>query len=150
MRWFSREEFLRWLAWGSLGLPSALMRLASYKFLFPDLTFGARTVFKIGSPKDFPPGSQTFLREQRLFIVSTERGLTAMSATCSHLGCAVAKMEWGYQCPCHGSKYDSGGRVLAGPAPRPLSWYRIFEGPDGQLVVDTSREVSRGTFFQRA
>lgn len=148
MKELSRQEFLTWLAWSSAGIPAALMGLGSYRFFVPNLTFGPPTVFKIGKPEDFPPGSQTFLRENRLFIVSGEEGIMAMSATCTHLGCAIAKVEWGYQCPCHGSKYDSSGRVLAGPAPTPLPWFKIFQGPDGQLVADTSRLVPRGTFFK--
>lgn len=126
------------------------MGFGSYRFLVPTLISGPPTVFTIGKPEDFLPGSQTFLRENRLFIVSTEKGIMAMSAKCTHLGCAVARMEWGYQCPCHGSKFDSSGRVLAGPAPEPLPWFKIFEGPDGHLVVDTWRQVPRGTFFRLA
>jgi Rieske Fe-S protein len=60
----------------------------------------------------------------------------------------VGKVEWGYQCPCHGSKFDSSGRVLRGPAPKPLPWFKMFQGPDGQLVADTKRPVRRGKFFK--
>lgn len=150
MKKLSREEFLTWLAWGSVGIQATLMGFGSYRFLVPNIIFGPPTVFKIGKPEDFPPGSQTFLRENRLFIVSAEEGIMAMSAICTHLGCTVGKVEWGYQCPCHGSKFDSSGRVLAGPAPRPLPWFKIFQGPDGLLVTDTKRLVSRGTFFKLA
>ncbi len=150
MKRISRQEFLTWLAWGSVGIPGALMSLGSFRFLVPNLTFGPDTVFKIGKAEDFPPGSQTFLRESRLFIVSTEQGMIAMSALCTHLGCIVGKVEWGYQCPCHGSKFDSNGRVLAGPAPKPLSWFKIFQAPDRNLVVDRWRPVPRGTFFKPA
>lgn len=150
MKKISRQEFLTWLAWGSLGAQGALMGLGSCRFLVPNLTFGQAASFKIGKPEDFPPGSQTFLRENRLFIVSTEKGILAMSAICTHLGCTVGRVEWGYQCPCHGSKFDSNGRVLAGPAPQPLPWFKIFQGPDRYLVVDSWRPVPRGTFFRAA
>jgi ubiquinol-cytochrome c reductase iron-sulfur subunit len=36
---------------------------------------------------------------------------------CTHLGCIPLKTEDGYLCPCHGSHYDTSGRILAGPAP---------------------------------
>lgn len=44
------------------------------------------------------------------------------SPICTHLGCAVRweDRERAFRCPCHGSVYDIDGRVLAGPAPRPL------------------------------
>lgn len=150
MKKLSRQEFLTWLAWGSAGLPAALLGIGSFRFLIPNLIFGSPTMFKIGKPEGFPSGSQTFLPESRLFIASTEKGIMAMSAICTHLGCTVARVEWGFQCPCHGSKFDSSGRVLAGPAPQPLPWFRILQDPDGQLVVDTWRPVPRQTFFRMA
>jgi Rieske Fe-S protein len=51
-----------------------------------------------------------------------EKQVRAMSATCSHLGCQVhwdAKNK-NFKCPCHGGVYDTAGKVLAGPPPRPL------------------------------
>ena len=42
---------------------------------------------------------------------------------CTHLGCvpAVDKGEYdGWFCPCHGSHYDTSGRIRKGPAPKNL------------------------------
>ena len=42
---------------------------------------------------------------------------------CTHLGCIPLPFEgnWGgYLCPCHGSQYDTAGRVRRGPAPENL------------------------------
>jgi len=105
-------------------------------------------MFKIGKPEEFPQGRQIFLPESRLFIASTGAGIGAMSAACTHLGCTVARVEWGFQCPCHGSKFDSGGRVLGGPAPKPLPWFQVFQDPEGQLIVDTWHPVRRQTFYK--
>ena len=46
-----------------------------------------------------------------------------MIGICTHLGCIPAWTEGqftGYLCPCHGSEYDSAGRVVRGPAPANL------------------------------
>ena len=49
-------------------------------------------------------------------------GLSALSTTCTHLGCGVS---WDAEkkvfiCPCHGGSYAPDGSVLSGPPPRPL------------------------------
>ncbi|MFD8011698.1 FAD-dependent oxidoreductase [Streptomyces sp. NPDC058955] len=45
-------------------------------------------------------------------------GLHAVSAVCTHLGCLVAfnPAERTWECPCHGSRFGTDGRVLQGPA----------------------------------
>ncbi len=46
---------------------------------------------------------------------------------CTHLGCTF---PWNgndeqFQCPCHGSRYDADGRVMRGPADRPLKLVHV-------------------------
>ena len=46
-----------------------------------------------------------------------------MMGVCTHLGCVPlgdAGDFGGWFCPCHGSHYDSAGRIRKGPAPRNL------------------------------
>jgi glycine/D-amino acid oxidase-like deaminating enzyme/nitrite reductase/ring-hydroxylating ferredoxin subunit len=45
-----------------------------------------------------------------------------MSASCSHMGCAVKwnSLEQTWDCSCHGSRFDKHGKVLRGPATKDL------------------------------
>lgn len=79
----------------------------------------------------------TFKRKPALLIRKTETELVALSAVCTHLGCIVKFHEDAKQliCPCHGAKYDQSGRVLGGPAPKPLIAYNArIEA--GTIVVE--------------
>ena len=53
--------------------------------------------------------------------------VTAFGPQCTHLGCAYhwddAKGE--FLCPCHNSLFAVDGKVISGPAPRPLDRYDI-------------------------
>jgi len=47
-----------------------------------------------------------------------------LQASCTHLGCVPTFVEGssfgGWFCPCHGSDYDTSGRIRRGPAPKNL------------------------------
>jgi cytochrome b6-f complex iron-sulfur subunit len=103
--------------------------------------------FKIGRPENFPAGSMQRLDDKKVFIYSTNNGLYAISSICTHLGCIVAQIDNGFLCPCHGSKYDADGNVVAGPAPRALLWLEMSLHEDGNIVIDASKEVKAGTMF---
>ena len=55
---------------------------------------------------------------------------SVLSPICTHRGCTVDVKGASLVCPCHGSTYDREGRVLRGPAERPLERYsaRMAEG----------------------
>jgi cytochrome b6-f complex iron-sulfur subunit len=102
-------------------------------------------VFKIGSPGDFPFGSPTFLPDEKIFVFrDKEKGFAVASAVCTHLGCTVQyyNTDRRFHCPCHGSVFAADGKVVHGPAPRPLEWVEVTLARDGQLRVDKNQVVS--------
>ena len=114
---------------------------STLRYLVPNVLYEPPSRFRIGSPQDYPPGSTTFLAERRVFIMSGSDGLYVVSSICTHLGCNVRRTAAGFQCPCHGSRFDDHGRVVQGPAPAPLPWFALSRSPRGQLVVDLDRKV---------
>ncbi len=57
---------------------------------------------------------------------------------CTHLGCIPIAHEGNYDgffCPCHGSQYDSSGRIRQGPAPANLAV------PPYQFVSDSKIQI---------
>jgi len=51
-----------------------------------------------------------------------EGRVTTLDPTCMHMACTVAwnNAEETWDCPCHGSRYDAGGRVIESPTVRDL------------------------------
>jgi glycine/D-amino acid oxidase-like deaminating enzyme/nitrite reductase/ring-hydroxylating ferredoxin subunit len=71
------------------------------------------------------PGEGAVLRKgaSKIAVYRDEQGeLHERSAICSHLGCIVQwnGSEKSWDCPCHGSRFDCEGRILNGPAIKPL------------------------------
>lgn len=58
-------------------------------------------------------------------VVQEDQSLASygINAVCTHLGCVVPwnASENKFMCPCHGSQYDSTGKVVRGPAPLSLA-----------------------------
>jgi ubiquinol-cytochrome c reductase iron-sulfur subunit len=92
--------------------------------------------------------------EQPAYAKNADRsrrpGILVVVGVCTHLGCAPIERfdvappdlgpDWlgGFFCPCHGSRFDLSGRVMAGsPAPTnlPIPPYR-FVGDDLVLIGD--------------
>jgi glycine/D-amino acid oxidase-like deaminating enzyme/nitrite reductase/ring-hydroxylating ferredoxin subunit len=74
---------------------------------------------------DIPPGEGAVMRwgSTKMAVYRDEHGRAHQcSAVCTHLGCIVQwnSGEKSWDCPCHGSRYDVHGRVLNGPAIKPL------------------------------
>jgi len=70
-------------------------------------------------------------------------GLMALWQRCVHLGCRVPSCEssQGFECPCHGSKYNGHGEYAQGPAPRNLDRFGVSVDDAGDLIIDTGNVV---------
>lgn len=70
-------------------------------------------------------------------LVHSEKGFSAFSLVCTHLGCTVEKAEQGFACPCHGSRFDADGQVTHGPAAASLRSLRVEVTENGNLKIFT-------------
>jgi menaquinol-cytochrome c reductase iron-sulfur subunit len=155
-----RRDFLLKLGAGAGATALAVQGAASLRALVPNVSYDAPTTVKLGLPSDYPDGLK-FLADERLFVFRDGNTFHAVSAVCTHLGCTVRaealprpdtknvggqplRLTHKFSCPCHGSKYEGDGTNVAGPAPKPLAWFRLSISPDdGQLVVDLADQVAR-------
>ncbi len=144
----SRRNFLGLASIGAIVLSSLIALAGILRLSKPNVYYEESKKFNIGKPEDFPVGTIRKLEEGKAHVFSSENGLHAITAVCTHLGCIVALSDTGFDCPCHGSKYDRSGKVIGGPAPRPLVWLEVSQEADGSLVVDTSKPVPKGTTFK--
>ncbi|NJK88503.1 MAG: FAD-dependent oxidoreductase [Myxococcales bacterium] len=73
-----------------------------------------------GTPEDLQPGrGGIFGRLSKVAAYRDHEGrLHRFSATCPHMKCIVRfnEAERSFDCPCHGSRFGTDGRVLSGPA----------------------------------
>lgn len=143
----NRRDFLHKMAVGSV-IGAGVMAFAGIIQLpLPKVFNEPPRQFKIGFPTDFPFNTYKLIKDKNVLILRDESGIRALSAICTHLGCVVTLTSRGFQCPCHGSKFDIDGKVLSGPAPKALEWLKVGMSPDGQLTVDLNEKVNINQTF---
>lgn len=70
---------------------------------------------------EIPEDGALLFRDERVVIVKRNDAIEVFSLKCTHLGCTLNATGNGFSCPCHGSQYDAEGKVLKGPADRPMT-----------------------------
>jgi len=92
-----------------------------------------------------PPGSayRTTHGDDPLILVNVDGKVTTFLAVCTHEGCPLG---WNPQqhlirCPCHGSAFDTTGRVVNGPAQMPLTRLRTIAERGEVLLVQEGRDL---------
>lgn len=80
-------------------------------------------------------GYSQVVDRQVVFLLRTPAGITALSSTCTHLGCRVTwdAADEVLKCPCHGGAFDRTGQVVAGPPPAPLE--RLETRVEGDRIL---------------
>src|SRR5882672_10638330 len=116
----TRRTFLFW-GWGAF-LAFLMSSVGGMlRFFLPNVLYEPSQKFRAGKVIDYPLGV-TIDKANRVWIIRNDKGLYAMWARCTHLGCTPNwfPAESRFRCPCHGSNYTIKGDVIAGPAPKPL------------------------------
>ena len=163
----NRRQFFTRALGITFGAFVGLNAISYLAFLWPRLSGGFGSDIDVGAIADiqaevilndgsilpkFVPGARAYIvpfaesdmsRSQFEGSPVVAGGLTALFQRCVHLGCRVPWCETsqGFECPCHGSKYNFVGEYEAGPAPRNLDRFAVLE-ENGRLIVKT------GTIFQ--
>jgi cytochrome b6-f complex iron-sulfur subunit len=124
---------------GVLGL-GGLVRFFSYQY-----DPSPPSEFDLGDADNFPEGSRTIRGDIPAVIYNQAGEIIAYSLSCTHLGCTVEAeggTAEGFACPCHGSRYTPDGKVLRGPAQKPLRRLRVERQADNTLKLYTDQGQS--------
>jgi cytochrome b6-f complex iron-sulfur subunit len=146
----SRRDFFNEIAGCALAIAGIGAAAVTLEYSSPNVLFEPPTTFRAGALDDYPVNSVTFIQDQQVYIVRTEKGLWALSAVCTHLGCIT---QWKPElnqiaCPCHGSKFERDGKVQVGPAPRALPHFAVRLTADGALEVDKLETVKEAEILR--
>ncbi|KAJ0983629.1 hypothetical protein J5N97_011930 [Dioscorea zingiberensis] len=148
-----KRQLMNLLLLGALSLPTVGMLIPYTYFFVPPGSGGAGggTIAKdaLGNDviasewvKTHGPGDRTLTQglkgDPTYLVVENDKTLATygINAVCTHLGCVVPwnAAEKKFICPCHGSQYNSQGKVVRGPAPLSLALAHV-DIDDGKVVL---------------
>ncbi len=160
----TRRQFFNRGILAVFGIFLAQFGIASLAFMWPKLSsggFGGKV--NAGKLSDiesllfdsagrvqplFIPAAQSYILPFQANVAGTAfdgksvvaSGLVALWQRCVHLGCRVpwCDSSIGFECPCHGSKYNAHGEYEDGPAPRNLDRFIVTVNDADELIIDTS------------
>jgi len=163
----TRRQFFNRGIYGVFGLFMAQFGIASLAFMWPKLQSGGFGSKVNAGPIDsilnsiysddgrvqpfFVPSAQAYVlpfngnQAESSFdgLPVVAGGLMALWQRCVHLGCRVPECasSQGFECPCHGSKYNYHGEYEDGPAPRNLDRFVVTINEVGELIIDTGSVI---------
>ena len=157
----TRRQFFNRALGTTFGVWSAGLGIGFLAFLWPRVTGGFGADIIAGDILDIEDQVRTsdgavvplFVPEARAYVVPAPStlseqfegrnvegaGLMALYQRCVHLGCRVpwCATSQGFECPCHGSKYNEIGEYFAGPAPRNLDRFAVEITDSNELLIHT-------------
>jgi cytochrome b6-f complex iron-sulfur subunit len=158
----TRRQFLTKALRISFGAFAGIQALSWLGFLWPKVSGGFGSKIDAGSIEEikdqlfqadgsvipaFIPSARAYVLPLNASAVANSQfssgstvadGLVAVYQRCVHLGCRVpwCNSSQGFECPCHGSKYNMVGEYFAGPAPRNLDRFNV-SNVNGRFIIDT-------------
>lgn len=158
----TRRQFLTKALRISFGAFAGIQALSWLGFLWPKVSGGFGSKIDAGSIEEikdqlfqadgsvipaFIPSARAYVLPLDASAVANSQfssgstvadGLVAVYQRCVHLGCRVpwCNSSQGFECPCHGSKYNMIGEYFAGPAPRNLDRFNV-SNVNGRFIIDT-------------
>lgn len=115
----------------------------------PETSSGAMQVVAPYRVRDLKPDADgewpspfNFAGKPCLLVRTPDGEIKAFNAICTHTDCTVKYRpgQGDIFCTCHGGVYDSNGRNVSGPPPRPLTAYKVSRrGKPGQEEIIVSR-----------
>jgi menaquinol-cytochrome c reductase iron-sulfur subunit len=138
---FTRRRFYIGMIYGLWAVIAAALGVPAFVYLlFPPKARKEDPWVEIGDVTKLAPNSpvEIVFRRNRVdgwkitsekdsawVVKHPDNSVTAFGPHCTHLGCAYrwddGKSE--FLCPCHNSLFAIDGKVVSGPAPRPLDRY---------------------------
>jgi cytochrome b6-f complex iron-sulfur subunit len=132
----SRRDFIKLSTNAMFGL-SGLLGLGGLLRFFSYYAPEAPVEFDLGNIDNYPVDSRTVRSDIPAVIYNRAGEIFAYSLICTHLGCTIMENGTEFNCPCHGSRFDENGAVLAGPAQQPLKNLRVEILEDNTLRLHT-------------
>jgi cytochrome b6-f complex iron-sulfur subunit len=138
-----RRDFLNWVGLGLLAssLPVAIAACSEQTTTPEPNSSPVGGWQKVGTSAELDKTGQLVANDSPVGAVlvvgkSKSANLIAVNPTCTHKGCTVAWKEEGkkFTCPCHKSEFAADGKVLKGPADKPLKTYAAKIEGDSVLV----------------
>jgi cytochrome b6-f complex iron-sulfur subunit len=143
----TRRQFLNRVITGASAVLAAYFVYPVLRFLSPPavalgevgrVLVTTTSEMKLNSAKFFK-----FLDRPAVLVRLPDGSYKALSAKCTHMGCTVQfeSSKDFFLCECHGSEFNINGKVLRGPASRPLQEYLVSVSGD-KIYVSVGNQVA--------